>query len=106
MRFGFYILWFVLLVAEAVAGYWYYRYRCYCRRLVQGTVLLQPSDEPFGSQTLYKIVDRTVFRRALYLKIVLVDDNGSPVLSSQRIKSAYELYALGYKVINCHSGIV
>lgn len=97
---GLYILWFVLLVAVAAAGYRYYRYRCYCRRLVPGVILLQPACEPFGSQTLYKIVDRTVFRRTLYLKIVLVDDNGNPVLQSSRTKSAYELYALDYKVID------
>lgn len=65
-----------------------------------GVILLQPACEPFGSQTLYKIVDRTVFRRTLYLKIVLVDDNGNPVLQSSRTKSAYELYALDYKVID------
>ena len=100
MRSDLYILWVVLLVAVVAAGYRYYRYRCYCLRLVPGTVLLQPADEPFGSQTLYKIVDRTVFRRTLYLKVVLVDDSGNPVLQSSRIKSAYELYALDYKVID------
>nr|DAT52650.1 MAG TPA: hypothetical protein [Caudoviricetes sp.] len=41
-----------------------------------------------------------MFRRTLYLKIVLVDDNGNPVLQSSRTKSAYELYALDYKVID------
>lgn len=102
MRSGLYILWFVFLVAAAAAGYRYYRYRCYCRCLVPGTTILFPATEPFGSQTLYKIVDRTVFRRTLYLKIVLVDDSGNPVLQSSRIKSAYELYALDYKVIGCH----
>lgn len=106
MRSGLFILWFVFLIAVAAAFYRYYCYRCYCQRLVPGTVLLHPVDEPFGSQMFYKIVDRTVFRRTLYLKIVLVDDSGNPTLSSPRIKSAYELYALGYKVINHHSGII
>lgn len=71
-----------------------------------GTTILFPATESFGSQTFYKILDRTVFRRTLYLKIVLVDDSGALVSSSPRIKSAYELYALGYKVINCPSGTV